>query len=73
MYEMPEKVEEKVEEKVFENKHIREKAGYAARKKRGEAIKEEMEDERVFRALKREQGERSGRAEPEFGFLHIFC
>ena len=53
-----------IEEKV--GQHIREKGGYKARKARGEAIKEDMEDERVFRALKREQGERSGREEPMF-------
>jgi len=68
-------MEEKIEEAVFENKHIREKSGYGARKKRGEAIKEEMEDERSFRSLKREQGVRSGQSEPDFDFMvgHIFC
>jgi len=70
---MLEILEEKVEEKVFENKHIREKAGYAARKARGEAIKEEMEEERVFRALKREQGERTEKSDFESMFTHIYC
>ena len=57
----------------FENKHIREKGGYSARKKRGEAIKEDMKGERVFSSLKMEQGIRSGRADPEFDFMFPIC
>ncbi len=47
------------DEKEYPNKHLREKGGYSARKKRGEDIKEEMENERVIQSLKREQCERS--------------
>lgn len=65
--------EKKVEEKVFENPHIRENGGCAARKARGEAIKKDMEDERVFRTLKREQGKRSGQGEPEFDIFDHIC
>ena len=56
---------EKVEEKVFDNPH-REKGGFKARKARGEEIKKDMEEERVFSSLKFEQGTRSGRAEEEY-------
>jgi len=63
---------EKVEEKVFKNPH-REKGGCKARNKRGDMIKENMEDDRAFRSLKTEQGIRSGRAMPEiFMFHHIY-
>ena len=68
-----EEIVKEVEEKVYENKHLREKGGFQARKKRGEDIKEEVENERVFQALKREQRERSEGLEG-FGliFEHLF-
>ncbi len=65
MIEMAGNVEEKV------GQHLREKAGYKARKNRSDSIKEDIEDDRAFRCLKSEQGRRSGREEI-FDFIHIF-